>query len=132
VWRYCRASARFIFGDSLGDPIADDLDLALQEVGAEGLTRTDIRNHFGRNRSMKDIQRGLNLLSEHGRAVMQVEPGKTRPVERWFTANSSSYDINDISLKERSTELPATTYDQSLSVPDPSATTCEGRPYERI
>lgn len=93
VWRYCEDSARFIFGSSLGDPVADELDQALARAGHEGLTRTSIRDLFGRNRSSNDVSRALTLLLEHGRvnrAEDRSQPG--RPVERW---THISYDIND-------------------------------------
>jgi hypothetical protein len=56
LWRYCFDSARFIFGDSLGNPVADDLVLALRAAGAVGLTRSEMsRDVFGRNRSAREI-----------------------------------------------------------------------------
>ncbi len=42
VWRYCEDSARFIFGDSLGDPVADEIFRALRQA-VNGMTRTEIR-----------------------------------------------------------------------------------------
>ena len=84
LWSYCEASARYIFGDSLGDPVADELLEALRSR-PNGLTRTDIRDHFGRNRSAQGIDRALSVLLEcglvrHGRD----ESEKGRPSERWF------------------------------------------------
>ena len=49
VWRYCEASALFIFGDSLGDPIADRLLAAIREAGTDGLDTTAQHQVFGRN-----------------------------------------------------------------------------------
>jgi hypothetical protein len=40
VWAYCEASALRIFGDSLGDPVADDILRALRQSGGNGMTRT--------------------------------------------------------------------------------------------
>ncbi len=34
VWQYCEDSARYVFGDALGDPVADELLEALR--GAAG------------------------------------------------------------------------------------------------
>lgn len=50
LWEYVEASVRFIFGDSIGDPVADEILRALRNA-PQGLTRTDIRDLFGRNRS---------------------------------------------------------------------------------
>jgi len=48
AWDYCEASARFIFGDSLGYPEADKILKAFRG-SPQGLTRTEIRNLFGRH-----------------------------------------------------------------------------------
>ncbi len=89
VWRYCFASAQFIFGTSLGDRAADDLLAALDETGAAGLTRTEITDKvFGRNRSRTEVNQGLRTLTELGLARGVVERNGTgRPVERWFSVN---------------------------------------------
>jgi hypothetical protein len=42
-WRYCQASVRYIFGDALGDPVADDLLRTLRQAGPGGMTRTELR-----------------------------------------------------------------------------------------
>jgi hypothetical protein len=49
LWTDCESSARYIFGDSLGDPVADTLLKALRN-SANGLTLTEMRDLFGRNR----------------------------------------------------------------------------------
>src|SRR5262249_8382011 len=45
VWDFCEASARFIFGDALGDPIADEL-LAYLRQDTHGRTRSQIRDLY--------------------------------------------------------------------------------------
>jgi hypothetical protein len=85
VWDYCEASAMYIFGDSIGDPEADEIKIALQKAGLKGMTRTEISNHFGRNKQSHDINRVLNLLSARGLVYAEKDPGTGgRPVERWF------------------------------------------------
>jgi Protein of unknown function (DUF3987) len=86
LWRYCFQSARFIFGDSLGNPVADDLLAALRSAGAIGLTRAEMsRDVFGRNRSAREITQALALLHEHGLARGDVDrSGAGRPVEHWY------------------------------------------------
>jgi Protein of unknown function (DUF3987) len=85
VWEYCEESARQIFGDALGNPVADVILKALKTAGPEGLTRTQIRVLFGRNQSANQIEFGLAMLSEGGkakRAERKAErPG--RPTEIW-------------------------------------------------
>jgi hypothetical protein len=70
-WRYCEASARFIFGDALGDPIADTILTALRQQGSDGLTRTEISNLFGRNKTADQISVALQTLMKHGKAGMK-------------------------------------------------------------
>jgi hypothetical protein len=83
VWNYCEASARFIFGDSLGDPLADELLQMLRQNPA-GLTRTDLSNALGRNRARTEIGRALTVLVENGLATSKLERTEGRPAERWF------------------------------------------------
>jgi hypothetical protein len=85
LWEYCEASAAFIFGSSLGDPVADEIERALQQAGPEGMTRTAIRDLFGRNRSGDRIGAALYLLRTKSRARMQMVADKGgRPAETWF------------------------------------------------
>jgi hypothetical protein len=87
VWEYAEGSARHIFGDSLEDPIADELLKALRN-NAPGLTRTEIRDLFGRNRRADEIERALAVLLENGLIQRQVEETSVRgrPSERWIAA----------------------------------------------
>jgi hypothetical protein len=49
VWRYCRASAEYIFGDAVGDAQADKLWDAIFKAGPAGLDFTSQSALFGRN-----------------------------------------------------------------------------------
>lgn len=103
LWLYCEDSARFIFGDALGDPVADEILRALREVSDVGLTRTQIRDLFGRNRSASEITRALQRLVEAGLAGFALEEsdGTNRRTERWRALQAvemsslAGYDIND-------------------------------------
>ena len=70
VWQYCLNSARFIFGDSLGDPTGDEI-LDELRTRPDGVTRTQIREFFKRNKSSAEIARALAALQEHGMARME-------------------------------------------------------------
>jgi hypothetical protein len=84
IWRYCEDSARFIFGQALGDATADEILRALRQR-PDGMTRTEIREHFARNKSSAEIERALSVLQEYGLALTQREQGEHgRPTERWF------------------------------------------------
>jgi hypothetical protein len=84
VWSYAEASARFVFGGSLGDATADAILKGLR-ASEDGLDRTDLSNLFGRNKPASEIQRGLMLLQQHGLVRSEKTEGSTgRPSERWF------------------------------------------------
>ncbi|MBA3262347.1 MAG: DUF3987 domain-containing protein [Thermoleophilaceae bacterium] len=85
VWDFSEASARFLFGASLGDPVADEILGALRR-SPDGLTRTAIRELFGRHRSSGEIARALGLLQRHTLAYPRSEETGGRPAERWFAS----------------------------------------------
>ena len=85
LWCFCADSARYIFGDLLGDTVADAILRALRTAGPDGLTRNDIRELFSNNRSSGDIGRALALLLEAGKAqFIRRSTGRWRPTETWF------------------------------------------------
>jgi hypothetical protein len=91
IVKYCEDSARFIFGDSLGDETADEILRQLRSR-PDGMTRTDIRDHFQKNRSAAEIGRALGVLQEHGLARVErkreSEDGFNL-TERWFAITVS-------------------------------------------
>ena len=88
MWTYCEASARFIFGDLLGNTIADAILRALRTAGANGMSRTDISDVFGHNRDSGKITPALELLLTSGKARFETTPhqaaagGRRRPGTR--------------------------------------------------
>ena len=88
VWRYCDESARFIFGDRIGNPIADTILDALRKT-PDGITRRDISVElFGRHKTSAELTTALVLLTKAGLARCEAEPTGGRPGERWFTITS--------------------------------------------
>jgi hypothetical protein len=87
VWRYCEASAAFIFGEEMtGDPDADVILHALRVAGSAGMTRTQIRDLLGRNRTTESINVSLNRLRRIGKVNSRTSesgPHGGRPTETW-------------------------------------------------
>jgi hypothetical protein len=83
VWEHAEASSAHIFGASLGDSVADEIVRALQHAGHEGMSRTAIRDLFGRNQSADRIGAALALLASKGRAKMEIRESGGRPIEIW-------------------------------------------------
>jgi len=83
-WRYAEQSARFIFGDALGDPIADTILAALRQQ-PDGMTGTDIRDLFHRHAKPSQLERALQRLLTEGFATRRPEETGGRPTIRWRT-----------------------------------------------
>lgn len=62
-WTYCEASLRHIFGSALSDPTADVIRDQLREASG-GLSRTEIRDLFGRHKRVAEIDRALAVLQK--------------------------------------------------------------------
>jgi Protein of unknown function (DUF3987) len=86
VWAYCGASARYIFGAALGDPLADIL-LGKLSACPSGLTRTELSAALGRNRSALEIEQALKCLLDGGLVRMEREETQGRTAERWYFSN---------------------------------------------
>jgi len=83
VWRYCEDSCRYIFGKTLGDPLADGLLRALRSR-PNGMNRTDMNKLFKGHRSSTEISRALGLLAELELAKPNVQATGGRSSEVWF------------------------------------------------
>jgi hypothetical protein len=85
VWRYSADSARFIFGDAVGNETADEIRRQLRNR-PDGMTRTEIRDLFKRNKKVMEINLALDVLQEHGmaRVVREGPESAGRPPERWY------------------------------------------------
>ena len=84
LWQYAEESARYIFGDATGDPEADQILEALRAADEAGMSRTQLRDLFGRNKKAGRINRALALLLKSGRVCREHEETGGRPSERWF------------------------------------------------
>jgi hypothetical protein len=95
LWDYAEASVRYIFGDSTGDTVADDILRALRSAPA-GLTRTEISNLLGRNQPAGRIGKALAVLLENRLATMETEqPERGGPVERWKAVRNGRNERNE-------------------------------------
>jgi Protein of unknown function (DUF3987) len=88
LWQYCEDSARFIFGDALGEPLADEILRALR-THADGMTRNELMDYFDRHKSSGQIQQALKLLEEQGLATRQRVETAGRPREVWRSVRTA-------------------------------------------
>lgn len=91
LWKYLEQSCQVIFGDAIGDPVADQILAGLRNRPA-GMTRTEIRNLFHRNQSGEKIQRALSQLLSHSLAysVDDPKPELGRQAQRWYAAPTTT------------------------------------------
>ena len=83
IWKYAADSARRIFGDATGNPVADRIMKKLRAT-PEGLIRTEISKVFQRHQTKEQIDSALALLVELGRVHSRLEPTDGRTSERWI------------------------------------------------
>jgi hypothetical protein len=82
VLDYVAASVVYIFGDALGDSVADRILAALRE--GEELTRNEIHSDlFSRHVTQARIESALQLLAERGLACGENQVTGGRPTEVW-------------------------------------------------
>jgi hypothetical protein len=84
LWRYCDASAGFIFGHKTGNTLADKLYSFLQQGDQ---TMTAISDYLGRNKTEEEIDRALATLESAGLVRSRVEKTRGRPRILWGCTN---------------------------------------------
>lgn len=136
LWNYAEASARYLFEDTLGDPLADEI-LRMLRQSQQGMTRTDISNALGRHRKANEIGSALTRLLDHHLVRFDSQSTAGRPVQIWYsTKNKSKLDcekseksqgaealnsLNSQSNKEDIFDEPAF---QSLTMPEAFCAAC--------
>lgn len=84
AWDYCEKSARLIFGDALGDPVADTILSALRRAHEMGLTRSQISALFQRHLTRTSMDTALQFLGDKGLAHSESLETEGRSAEVWF------------------------------------------------
>lgn len=83
VWRYCRESAAFIFGDAIGDELADKLLRVIRRAGPEGCTGDELRKGTKATSAARRAQ-VLDDLERLGRIRRETTPTGGRPETRYY------------------------------------------------
>ncbi len=107
VWQYAEDSARYIFGERIGDKNADVILNALTNA-ENGLTRTEIRNLFGHHIENGKLNSALQTLLENGLARFEKGQTNGRPKEIWFACVLSDKSV--LSSENLSEEQPFNAY----------------------
>lgn len=91
VWQFCEDSAKYIFGEQIGDKNADALLDALRDA-ENGLTRTAIYTDvFQKNLNAKEINKALKTLLEMNLVESRKEQTENakKPSEIWLAKISA-------------------------------------------
>jgi hypothetical protein len=83
VWEYCEASAAYIFGDMLGDPVADEIKRALQQAGPQRPDQDRAPRPVRSPSVGGRISAALALLATRGSARMEMRKTAGRDAEVW-------------------------------------------------
>jgi hypothetical protein len=83
-WDYCEASARFVFGDATGDPVADRILAALRVNGP--MVQNDVVELFGRHVASARLGRAQEILVAAGLVRSAREETGGRPRTIWEAA----------------------------------------------
>lgn len=73
-WRYCRASAEYVFGEARGDPIQDKLLELLRGAGEGGLTYAEQSKGLGGHISRSEITAARKALLDCGSITEWTQP----------------------------------------------------------
>jgi len=91
VWKYSYQTCRWLWGQRLGDPVADAIMAALRRAGEKGLTRTQIYSDlFRRNVPRDRIEAALSALAGAGLARAEKRSGGGRPIEVWVCLSTDA------------------------------------------
>jgi len=81
VWQHAEASTKMIFGDSLGDPVADTMLKAIRTHGER--SDSDLSDLFKRHKSAEELERAKGVLMAAGMAHCVTLETEGRPRIVW-------------------------------------------------
>lgn len=87
-WDYSEQSARYIFGGSIGDWIADRIHNSIKD-SVNGLSRTEISKLFKGNAEGQKIETALRALEGYGLIQMVKKGTPGRSVEQWIATGGT-------------------------------------------
>ena len=88
VWDYCSRSVAYIFGEAVGDPVADAILAALQAT-PDGMKRSEIRaDLLGRHTKAERLDIALSSLAAAGLAASHSVATSGRPAEIWCAVSA--------------------------------------------
>lgn len=88
LWDYSEQSARYIFGDSIGDWIADRIHNSIKD-SVNGLSRTEMSKLFKGNTEGQRIETALRALEGYGLIQMVKKGTSGRSVEQWIVTGGT-------------------------------------------
>jgi Protein of unknown function (DUF3987) len=83
VWGFCEDSTTQIWGDLIGDDVADAILAALKTAGLAGMGRTEMSNLFSRHVSSARISMALESLQRADKAERMPGPTEGHGEQRW-------------------------------------------------
>jgi len=127
-WAYCRESARSIFGDHLGDPLAEKIRAVID--AQPGVSRSELYDATSRHATQQQLVAALRMLLDAGLARRERRPTGGRPREVWFPTagpgNESEDQQCDVSLLSLSSPPPDDDT-ETATAPTPAALPDSGR-----
>ena len=88
LWDYAARSVAWAMRHTSADPVAERIHAALR-AAPDGLSRTALRDLFGRNLPVSRVDAALAALAGEGRARPRRVATAGRPAELWFVAPGS-------------------------------------------
>ena len=85
MWTFCEDSARYVFGDLVGEAFTDEVLRVLRSAGSSGMSRIDLYQIFIGHRSKDKIRTALIRLLAAGKVRREQRPGSRGLAgEMWF------------------------------------------------
>ncbi len=94
LWDYSERSLETLFGDRLGNPVADKILSSIRAAGSTGLNREGLHRVLGNRVSSKDLTAALNLLvrKKRARKIGSGKGSRFAPFPRRSKPRRSKFD----------------------------------------
>ena len=87
LWEYAEGSVEWLYGDRMGDPLADVILDGLRSA-SEGLTETQISSLVSRNVGAEKLAHTKRSLQTQGKIRSEQQQTGGRPITRWFAVTN--------------------------------------------